>query len=225
MTEVDIPARQAWLATMIRFGTIVGWLTWCAVLAGTCYVLWFEAWLEPLGVAGCVVLVLGVAYHLASRYPMALLLDRLEREIADPNRDSERREIAEMWFASQQPRVEYRTVREPVPVRVNGARTLPSVVPAAAPVPELSQNYRDLIAFAQRAAIIGLTRSAWLRANASRETLPSGTQVTRAEYDRMVNELLTWGFVQRTPAGYEWAIDSEDAYDRLVAAAEKAEDE
>jgi hypothetical protein len=215
-TEVTIPVRQAQTASLILF---TGYLsTLMALLLGgaTVYFLAFTDIQWPGLVTLCILVVGALAWH-ASRRPMAILLERMMGEIADPNRDSELLEILRELQARQQP--ETRVVYEPVPVRVNG-EPLEMGEPADSPQP--STAFLDLVEFAELAAVRGLERSAWLPANGPRVRLASGQFVTRSAYDRLTGELCGWQFVERTPSGYAWLIAPERATALLCRMADRA---
>lgn len=220
-TEVTIPERQAMLAIKLRFGGYLASVIMVAIGLGSVYLLMFTSgyWEGVAGVSGIIVLVLMGCGWMASARPTQLLLQRMEREISDPNRDSELSELLTALQTSQRPP---QVVREPVPVRVNGDMTMPDAAAPDQRAAPLSPRFADLMSFVEYAQARGLARSDWLPAGGPRVRLPSGTVVTRSVYDDHIQQLMQWELIEQTTAGYRWLIDPERAVARLHLAAELA---
>lgn len=219
-TEVTIPLRQAQLAMALRFGQYLLVVAEVGLIAGTVYLLGFtvsdaEGWLGLV----CLILAVGLAlFGMAARRPYGLLLARMEAEVADPNRDSELREMLDAMLAAKQPVVQ--VVREPVPVTINGV--LASNAPPDLAGPPLAPGFADLMAFVDYAQARGLARADWLPPGGPRVRLSSGTVVSRSVYDHHISQLIDWQLIRQGANGWEWVTTPAEALSRLQLAVKLA---
>jgi hypothetical protein len=211
-TQIEIPWRQARLAAWVRFMSYAGIGLVVAIAAGAGWILDIG---RPGLAAGLLVFdFLLILFGLAAVIPRRLLLERLEREIRDPYRDDVLRGIAEMYLERmEQPEPEVVIQREPVPWRVNGEGRsreygVGSMEQEMEEPPTVSQEFLDLIEFAEIAVERGLARSAWLPENGPRVGLSSGTVVTRGVWRDFCETLMEWDVVGRDNSNaFVWTVE------------------